>query len=509
MRSPAIPNVPIALRRPDPIPSPPSTPPPTWNAGDRPCLAATIELTEVTQRGVPVVVIKNPPGLTYFQVSVPVAATIRLFDGTRTVEQVARDAAPIMGAEVTIEDVLDLLRKIHAYGFLEGSPPVRRDPVRWRRIFAWRAWEFETSDRFERLARLFAPVFDAQNKRLLAAAFLALFGVFVYVVSQSWSAFQMGMMLWSRWEYVVAWIGLIMFTSVFHEAAHAITYINHGGRRPRFGAIVFLGVFVAAFTDVADTYRFNEKWRRISVNLAGIFVNLCFAIPALLYWEQVGGLAGEALFFFGMVNSFMVIFSMLPTFRSDMYYVLVDLSETPNLQQRSVRYVVSKVKRLFGGGPGPERPDGWGQRTLFAGFGALSLAFIIIAWWGMALQITSMSPAAVYLEESSLLGFIPGAESMNKMTVAMDGMSFWEMMAMLDGESMHMAGMQMGDGGMSGMEGMDGMGHDGHMGSAASNDTATMEPSMTCEPAAGNSTAGDGHHNDSSAAMTNESSAGC
>lgn len=455
----------------------------------------TLEFTDVTLRGAPFVVLRNPPSPTYFQCDPRVARTLRLFDGSRTVEEAMREAGAIMGGPVEMEDVEDLLARMAAFGFLEGTAPVQRDPVRWRRVLAWRVWEFETGAPFERFARLFAPVFAPENKRLLAALLVALLGVFAYVVVDAWASFQMAMMLWSQWQYAVGYLAMIAFVSILHEAAHAIAYVNHGGRRPRFGVILFLLVFLAAFTDVADAYRFKEKWRRISVSLAGVMANLVLGIPAILLWSKVPGVAGEVVFFFGMVNAFMVVFSLFPAFRSDMYYVLVDVFETPNLQQRSVRYLVSGFKRVVGVRARGERPDGAGQAVLFASYGAVSLALILVSWWGLALQVTAMSPAATYLEEHAVLGYIPGARDMNRMTVAMDGMSFREMMAMVN---VPPGGMGDGHMGMAGMGDMTGM----EMGEGS------MDMTGSCEAAHGKD-ANATHEAGEANATTNESAGAC
>lgn len=405
----------------------PDPQPPTWTDSDRPRLAPALEFTPILQQGARMVVIGDGRG-PYFQCTEAVAGVLRLFDGTRTLGDVRAEATLLMGQDVMEEDVRRLLRTMWSYGFLDGSTPLRRDPITWRRLLAFKLWEFETGGRFERFARLFAPLQASGASAFLLIAFTALAVLFVQAVIDNWSAIQMSMMLWVQWRYLLAYLGLLVVFSAVHECAHAIAYVNEGGRKPRFGVILLLGIFVAAYTDVSGAYRFPDKWRRIRVSLAGIFVNMAIAVPGFFLWSRLDGLAGEVVFLVAVVNGLMAVFSFFPSFRTDLYYVLVDLFETPNLHQRSVGYCWGRIQGAFRGGPPSSRPQDGGQRTLFVTYATVSTLAIVAGFWGLYLQAVAMSPATPYLIDTPFMA-VPGAAYMAEQMQAMEGMDLRTMLA--------------------------------------------------------------------------------
>ncbi len=382
-------------------------PPPAWSADVRPRLIPSVELNPVELRGAPMVVLRDSRTRVYFQAPRAVADLVRLMDGERTVGDIARDASRLLQDDVTVEDVGNLLNQMWEYGFVEGSDPVRVDPVRWRRVLALPLLSFEGGDRFERFARLFRPLFSTRLGPVYVIAFVGLLAFFLYRVVELWGDIMMTMMRHvTDWRLFLLFFVFMLPITAIHEIAHGIAYVNFGGRRPRFGMILLLFVFLAFFTDVADTYRMKNKWQRVIVSLSGPLATLAMVVPLTFLWENASGLWKEAAFLLMVVNFVSVVSTVYPGFRSDIYFVLVDVLETPNLHEKSLKYIGSLIARPFRRVAGSVRADGPRQAVTFTVYGTVSTIAIGLMYYGIVVQAVVMTPL-VYQAEGTFVEDLP------------------------------------------------------------------------------------------------------
>jgi putative peptide zinc metalloprotease protein len=101
------------------------------------------------------------------------------------------------------------------------------------------------------------------------------------------------------------------------------------------------------FVDATAAWAFRERWRRILVGSGGMMVELFLASIAAVVWVQTGdGLLHSVAYnvmFVASVST--LILNINPLMRFDGYYILSDLTDTPNLHQRAARqffYVCEK-----------------------------------------------------------------------------------------------------------------------------------------------------------------------
>jgi len=131
---------------------------------------------------------------------------------------------------------------------------------------------------------------------------------------------------------------------VLHEFGHGLACRHFGGETHELGAMLL--VFTPClYCDVTDSWRFPSKWRRAAVGAAGIFVELNLAAAATFVWwfSQPGLLNQLCLNVMTVASVGTVLFNGNPLMRYDGYYILSDLSETPNLAERSS----AVLRRLF------------------------------------------------------------------------------------------------------------------------------------------------------------------
>ena len=120
-----------------------------------------------------------------------------------------------------------------------------------------------------------------------------------------------------------------------HELGHGYAVKAFGGAVHEFG-VMFLVFAPVPYVDASAASEFRSKWRRALVGAAGMIVEVFFAALALYVWLAVEPGIVRALAFNVMVVAGIstVVFNGNPLLRYDGYYILSDLLEIPNLAQR-------------------------------------------------------------------------------------------------------------------------------------------------------------------------------
>ena len=104
--------------------------------------------------------------------------------------------------------------------------------------------------------------------------------------------------------------------------------------------MLFLVLTPALYCDVTDSWLLPNKWKRIWISAAGIYVE-CFlaSIATFVWWYSTPGLLNSlamATMFICSVNT--IMFNANPLLRYDGYYVMADWLEIPNLRIKSTQF---------------------------------------------------------------------------------------------------------------------------------------------------------------------------
>lgn len=165
----------------------------------------------------------------------------------------------------------------------------------------------------------------------------------------------------------LVWMAVALaLAKVLHELGHALTCRHFGGQCRELG--VMLLVFTPClYCNVSDAWMIPNKWRRIAVSAAGIYVELVLAAICLLLWwvSEPGALNAFCLNLFFVCSAGTVLFNGNPLLRYDGYFMLADWCEMPNLAQRGDQYVRERLLRLCAGIESDAVPPARGERTLF------------------------------------------------------------------------------------------------------------------------------------------------
>lgn len=84
-----------------------------------------------------------------------------------------------------------------------------------------------------------------------------------------------------------------------------------------------------------------QKNKRISILLAGILMNICFAGMGLLVTNFTVGLIHDILVFIFIINFLMAISNMTVLLRTDGYFILEEIFEIINLDHKTIIYFKS------------------------------------------------------------------------------------------------------------------------------------------------------------------------
>jgi putative peptide zinc metalloprotease protein len=138
-----------------------------------------------------------------------------------------------------------------------------------------------------------------------------------------------------------------------HEFGHGFACKTYGKRTGTGGevhtmGIMFLVLMPVPYVDASSAWAFRNKWHRVMVGAAGMYVELAVAAVAAIVWAntQQGTLVHDIcynLIFVAGVST--VLFNANPLLRYDGYYILSDMLEMPNLAQRGKDYLYYLVKR--------------------------------------------------------------------------------------------------------------------------------------------------------------------
>ncbi|MGE0378931.1 MAG: hemolysin D, partial [Planctomycetaceae bacterium] len=305
---------------------------------------------EVHYQGVPYPVVKDPCGLKYYRLQPEQYAALRLLDGRRSLDQVRDELQrEFPTIPFTLRSVQQLIQDLHQKSLLLSERPGRgialvhqRTERKWKEF-----WNVVRNPLYIRL-----PGWDPE--RFLQFAYpvvrwvfhpLAVLCIFTLVIS-SWIflAMRFGEVRdkLPEFQQFFGWPNLIYlwctlaFAKIMHEFGHAFSCKHFGGECHGIG-VMLLVFSPTLYCDVTDSWMLKNKWQRIFIGAAGMYVEVVLAsIAIFLWWHAKPGMVQHLclnLFFVSTVTT--VIFNANPLLRYDGYYMLADFLEIPNLRQKA------------------------------------------------------------------------------------------------------------------------------------------------------------------------------
>jgi len=334
-------------------------------ASSRPALKSNLVARRIVQMGVVQWVVKNPDTTKYYIFDEGTWGLVRLFDGTRTVGEIQEAYQnQFPGEAVEMSFILEWEEMLRSMDVLAQSVVERnlqelsRIKDARRRTAEQKAEGFNIFlipfhvfdpnrflDRTQKYVRwIWRPptvfvslIFVAMTVSVITRHFGPIWSetldLYAFLRKPFWDAVQ--------FFVILSGIGLI------HELAHAYACKFYGGEVHDIGVALFY--FTPAFyCDTTDTLLFQNKWHRLWVVLAGMYIEAIFCCFATGLWVAsypdtlLHELAYKMMLFTGISTIF---FNINPLRKIDGYYALCSVVEIPELREDSFEYLSALFKR--------------------------------------------------------------------------------------------------------------------------------------------------------------------
>jgi putative peptide zinc metalloprotease protein len=279
----------------------------------------------------------------------------------RTVEQVWQqclelfpDQAPSQG------EVIQLLAQLYFANLLQYDSAA--DSAQLFQRFKQRQ-QRERGFRFRNIMFMRFPLFDPDRwlagLQPLAAKIFSPFGAALWllvvaaglkIVVDNFPALRaQGQNVLAPGNLFLLYVGLVLVKTL-HEFGHAACCRRFGGEVHVMG-VMFMIFTPMPYVDTSSSWGFRERWKRVLVGAAGMIVEVFVAAIAAFVWSRSapGTLHNLAYNMMFVASVSTVIFNVNPLLRFDGYYILSDLLEIPNLNQRAAEQLRHLTEsNLFG-----------------------------------------------------------------------------------------------------------------------------------------------------------------
>ena len=168
-------------------------------------------------------------------------------------------------------------------------------------------------------------------------------------------------------------------TKVLHEFGHGLMCKHFGGECHEMGVMVLV-LTPCLYCNVSDSWLLPNKWHRAAIGAGGMYVELVLAsVATWVWWYSEPGLLNHLCLNTMFVCSVStLIFNANPLLRYDGYYILSDITEIPNLRQKSTSVLSRKLGDWFLGLEQPDDPFLPERNQIF--FALYSVAAAIYQW---------------------------------------------------------------------------------------------------------------------------------
>jgi putative peptide zinc metalloprotease protein len=303
-------------------------------------------------------VLKEPVGLNYYRFHEEEYAILNMLDGTTSLQQIKdRFQAEFAPQRITLQDLQQFVGMLHRSGLVisqasgQGRQLRRRgDEKRKKELLGKAANIFALRFRGidpERILNFLNPL-TWWIFTLPALILISMFGLSALtLVLVNFQEFRTKLPTFEQffaahnWIFLGATMGIV---KVLHEFGHGLSCKRYGGECHEMG-FMFLVFTPCLYCNVSDSWMLPNKWHRVFIGAAGMYVELILAsIATYLWWFSTPGMFNFlclSVMFICSVST--VVFNGNPLLRFDGYYILMDILEIPNLRQKATEI----LKRWF------------------------------------------------------------------------------------------------------------------------------------------------------------------
>jgi putative peptide zinc metalloprotease protein len=352
-----------------------------------------LRVERIEYQGVGSWVIKDPVGLKYHRLQPEQYCVLGLLNGSRNLEEI-RDELKLQFPTLSFRlvDVQHLITDLHQKGLVfskrygQGAALIRlHKKARKKKMLQTiknllyvrlPGWDPEPT-----LVWMYPLVRWMFRPWAVAAAVLFVLSSLVLLAVQ-FDTFRGKL---PEFQQFFGWPNMIYlwFTlgvaKIIHEFGHGLSCKHFGGECHEMG-LMLLVFSPCLYCDVSDSWMLRNKWQRIAIGGAGMYIEVILSAIAIYVWwnTQPGLLHHLALNIFFVTTVTTVIFNANPLMRFDGYYMLSDLLEIPNLRPKADKHMRESFAWYCLGIE--SRPDPFMPETGRAWFVVFAVAAALYRW---------------------------------------------------------------------------------------------------------------------------------
>ncbi|MGL4595616.1 MAG: hemolysin D [Thermoguttaceae bacterium] len=342
-------------------------------------------------------IVKEPIGLRYFRFHDEEYALLKLFDGHRSLDEIKTEfERQFPPQKIRLEELQHFLGQLHQSGLLLAGVPDQGPELLKRKKKRFK------QEMFQKLTNVLAIKFKGFDPDGILTALLPsvrfLFSPVVVIfclllclcalclVLVEFDTFRSRLPAFNTFfgtSNIFLLAIVLAFTKVFHEFGHGLTAKYFKGECHEMGVMILV-LTPCLYVNVSDSWLLPNKWHRMMIALAGIYVECVLAaIATFIWWFSTPGITHYLalnVMFIASVST--IVFNMNPLLRYDGYYVLSDWLEIPNLRQKATKILTQKCSEWFLGMEHQEDPFLPQKNQLWFAF--YSIAAFCYRWVVMA-----------------------------------------------------------------------------------------------------------------------------
>lgn len=366
-----------------------------YRAADlRPRISPHVRISRQHQGPEIVYIAEDPATSQYVRLSESAYFFLGMLDGRRSVDQAWESACEQLGHHApTQHECIRALASMQMFGLLLGDAPLAPDMVAERRSRSRKTrlkkrtgnWMFYSiplhnpDPWLSKIAPALACIYSRWMFAIWCALVIAAIGLVVNDIDRVFDSLNSVLQL-DRTAFVMATTSFLLLR-VIHELGHASACKAMGGRCTEIGVLLIGGILPLPYCDASSSWRFPETHKRVVVAAAGMMVEMSIAALATIVWATTSDamVASFAYHVMLVASVTTILFNINPLLRYDGYYILSDLTGSPNLANRSREFWKFLAERYLLGikGLAPPRIRDRAEAWLLGIFGAMSIPYRI------------------------------------------------------------------------------------------------------------------------------------
>jgi putative peptide zinc metalloprotease protein len=337
-------------------------------------------------------VVKDPISLRYYRFNEQEYFVVKHFDGLHTMEETQKEfELKFRPNRLTHEDLEGFARQLLTAGLVQHESVKAADELLDSRKKQRRMQRLAT---FTNILYIKIPVIDPDwiLQRMIkplwwifTTAFLIASVAFmlsaVFLVATHFATFYDKLPYYQEFfkfnRLLYMWIALGV-VKVIHEFGHGLSCKAFGGECHEMG-FLFMCFSPALYCNVSDSWTLADKWKRIIISFAGIYVELIIAAVATWVWWYTPSrpfINNIALCLMTLCSISTFVFNANPLMKFDGYYILADFLEIPNLRDRANKYLKNLASEYcLGIEVQPEPYMALNRRILFLTYAIISYIY--------------------------------------------------------------------------------------------------------------------------------------